>query len=153
MATRSFISIEVPQEYIGKTLKFDRSKFKQRLVDMGKNGYTFTDAKTVNTEEVTITKKYLSIYHHWDSDFLIDVLPKAFNNVDEIINLMLLGDCSSIKIDEVVPYICRNNGNFVEWDEVAPIQCDAVDELPVEDYNFLFKNGKWQWLESSNRFI
>lgn len=152
MATHCYISVEVPQHLIGKTVQFDRSKMKQRLIDIGTSGLEHNEASVLKTQEITINGKYLSIYQHWDSQLLEEILPKTFNNVEDVVNLMLLGDCSSIGVDEISPYICRFNGNMDEWEEVAPQQSSCFAELPMEEYNYIFKDGKWQCLVWSTNF-
>lgn len=146
MATSSYITLEVPQDYIGKTIKLNSTKkLKQKLIDIGDCGYERNDAKVVPVEEITLAKRYITIRNHWDSHNLTNILPKSFPTIEDVINLISLGDCSFICSSVIAPHVCRGEGKYYEWDEVKPEQCDTFDEIPTEDFNFMYSNGKWSY--------
>lgn len=130
MATRSTIVLKIRKEDIGKTLTFDPSKMKKAF----DNKFPF--------EPVTITGEYMEIYHHWDGypDGVGETLLTEFNDYDSILNLMLMGDMSSIVGNSVCSYHGWRN-------EDTPPHFHDSEPSCSEEYLYVFKDGHWHVTE------
>ena len=133
MSTRSSILIEVPDDYIGKTLKYNPIKQEARWRD---------DTITDMSQEVKITKKYLGIYCHHDGypDGVGFSLVNGFNSFEGALNLILGGDCSSICSDRICRYATREGEN---WEYIKPRTLDEIKKVSSDsEYLYVFMEGK-----------
>lgn len=133
MATRSTIVLKVRKEDIGKTLKFNSTKLP--------HGKTYTNEFPFG--EVTIKGEYMEIYHHWDGyiEGVGHTLLTEFGDYDSVLNLLLMGDMSSINGNEVVSYHGWRN------EDVPPRFYDEEPKVK-EEYKYVFKDGEWYVTEA-----
>ena len=132
MATRSTISLKIKETDLGKTMHFDVNnipfgcKYSKECID--------------KVGDVTPSKSYLTIYHHWDGypQGVGKTLVERYNTYESVLNLMLGGDASSINGEEIVQY-CAWRGE--SWEHVQPLQQDNV--CLTEEYAYKFEDGKW----------
>ena len=119
MSTRSNIAIKIKEEDKGKTFKaWNNVNFK-----------------------ISEDTEYLEVYCHFDgylegvgADLLSD-----FNNYDDVFNLIIKGDMSSINDY----YYDRPHEE--DWDDIKPNELKTFDfnkKIP-NDYYYLFENNKW----------
>jgi hypothetical protein len=91
------------------------------------------------------------VYCHFDSYQNLDILINNYNTPDKINELLDMGDIRSLgpTISESEFYIrdCNEDSGYNK----ARIACCISEFLLecVEDYTFLFKNGKWIWRQWS----
>lgn len=99
MSTRCSILIEIPNNLIGQTLKYQKQ-----------DNETSWDKNIDKTEPVKITKKYLGIYCHHDGypNGVGSELVNKYNNFNSALNLILGGDCSSI-VKNLIRYATRES--------------------------------------------
>jgi len=146
MSTRSNIYLKLKQETKGQTLKFN-----PELIKIGyKTEYPIPDV------DVPAAAKYIGIYHHWDG-YLSGVgveLLKNYTDYDKILNLLMMGDMSSI-IREVSSYRGWRNENTPP----TFIESDNLDsrEAKQEEYAYLFDGEQWlvtyeKYIEESDTF-
>ncbi len=135
MATRSYIRVILKEEDRNRDMKFNPEmiKIENTWGDEQLDIEPWTD---INPEG----KDALMIYHHWDGypDGVGETLLSEYNDYDKALNLVLGGDVSTIN-DKYAPYALREGE---EWEDVAPKAVDE-DELTNEDYEYMFKDGKW----------
>lgn len=126
MATRSNIAIKLRKEDIGKTFTFDPSMMAKAF----SNKFPF--------EPVKIRGEYMVVYHHWDGypEGVGATLLAEFNDYNSILNLLLMGDLSSINGDEVVSYHGWRN------EDTPPSFTDEYPEVN-EEYLYVFEDGEW----------
>lgn len=91
-----------------------------------------------------------SIYCHWDGYLEHNgyKLLTAYRTQEQVEALVDLGDLSSLDVtlDKCVAYHRdrgedRDNTKAVRHQSVAAY----MDKLDVQEYNYLFANGKWYW--------
>ena len=113
MSTRCSILIEIPDDLIGQTLKYQKQDNELNW-----------DKNIDKTEPVKITKKYLGIYCHHDGylDGVGSELVNRYNNFNSALNLILGGDCSSI-VRNLVRYATRESE---QWKYINPHSLDII---------------------------
>ena len=142
MSTRCSILIEIPDDLIGQTLKYQRQD----------NEFNWN--KNIDkTEPVKITKKYLGIYCHHDGypNGVGSELVNRYDNFNSALNLILGGDCSSI-FQSYVRYATRETE---DWKWIQPKQSDTIKIVSGDsEYLYLYKPQYNQWyLIMSDIFI
>lgn len=164
MSTRSNIYLKLKDESKGQTIKFDFSKLPT------KNG-EHHDPLEFPIKDVKIPKnaKYMRIYHHWDG-YLSGVgktLLKTYKDYETILNLLVMGDISTIndgvqsyqgwRNEDTPPQFINNSGKIKtsvwskrkkDWVEKYVKVCDESGELQpkealCEEYAYLFDGEKW----------
>lgn len=136
MATRSNISLKLVPNDIGTTRMIDL----QRIYEIFPNTSTLPSNRFV---EVELVKPYITIYHHWDGypDGLGQTLLDVLTNYDDILNVLIGGDCSSINGGIYVPYATQD-----AWYDVKP---EFTDTIPVQrqDFLYVFDWNRW-WVKA-----
>lgn len=140
MSTRASIVLKLKDEDIGKKMKFEPSRLPL--------GITCDMAGVDKVEWVELSKRYIMIYHNYDSypSGMGVYLYYIYNDYDKIINLLLGGNVSSILGTMLMQYICYPDG---VWADEKPIVYDEMPEKE-EDYIYLFESGIWYL--KSNRY-
>ena len=161
MSTRSNIYLKLKDESKGKTIKFDITKLPQ-----GTRG----DGIKYPIKDVKIPKraKYMGIYHHWDgyiSGGVGETLQTHYKDYDTILNLLMMGDISTIN-DGVECYQGWRNEDcpavffgktmkIKRWDRKkndwkdSRVQMEDENGNPDpkkllrEEYAYLFDGEKW----------
>jgi len=160
MSTRSTIIIKVRDEDIGRHLVFESSKLPTEEDDWGIDG---CDDKSIGG--VTIEKKYLAIYCHFDGhlDRLGKTLNEKYTDYETVLNLVVGGDVSYILKNSILRYATRNDGFKLQnkvvvqkdstWEELKPSQKDSLecfcDSKCMNDFVYLFENG-WSYCTFNN---
>ena len=126
MSTRASIVLKLKDEDIGKKMKFEPSRLPL--------GITCDMAGVDKVEWVELSKRYIMIYHNYDSypSGMGVYLYYIYNDYDKIINLLLGGNVSSILGTMLMQYICYPDG---VWADEKPIVYDEMPEKE-EDWNF-----------------
>lgn len=140
MSTRSSILIEIPDDLIGQTLKYQRQDNELNW-----------DKDIDKTEPVEITKKYLGIYCHHDGypNGVGKELVDRYDNFNVVLNLILGGDCSSI-VKNLVRYATRESE---QWKYIHPHPLDIIKKVSGDsEYLYIFKDSKW-YLHLDKYFI
>lgn len=140
MSTRSSILIEVPDEYIGQSLRYYSTRHE---------GDWDNDTIDDMSQKVTITKKYLGIYCHFDGypDGVGRELANNYDSFKESFNLILGGDCSSICNKELRRYATREGE---KWEYIQPRQLDKIRKVSDDsEYLYIFTRGHWHLFENS----
>lgn len=131
MSTRSSILIQIPDEYIGKTFKYQKVPFEVTW-----------DLDTDLTESVTFIKLFAGIYCHHDGypDGVGKELIEHYNTFESAFNLILGGDCSSI-VGDYVRYATQKSE---DWKHIQPHQFDKIQKVSSDSqYVYVFKNNRW----------
>ena len=93
MSTRSNIYLKLKSETKGKTLKFDFDKLPRG------NGEIHGELE-FPIKDVTIPQdaEYIGVYHHWDGYItgLGQTLLESYTDYDTILNMLIMGDLSTI---------------------------------------------------------
>lgn len=93
MSTRSNIYLKLKDESKGQTIKFDFSKLPRE------HGEQHAELE-FPIKDVTIPQdaEYIGIYHHWDGYItgVGDTLLEGYTDYDTILNLLVMGDISTI---------------------------------------------------------
>ena len=137
MATRSNIYLKLKDESKGQTLKFDINKLPGGNSPQNAHEYPIKDVK------IPENANYIGIYHHWDGypEGVGATLKRDYTDYDKILNLLMMGDMSSIN-DGVTSYQGWRNEDtpprFIKSKTLPPRK--AVQE----EYAYLFKNGEWK---------
>lgn len=134
MSTRSNIYLKLKDESKGQTIKFDKAKLPAPLAD-----------DNFETPNLTIPQdaNFIGVYHHWDG-YISGVGKTLFENYKDyetILNLLALGDLSSINGDITAYHAWRN--------EDTPPTFYTNKTLPAkqavqEEYAYLFDGKKWK---------
>lgn len=138
MATRAMIYVKVNEEDIGKEMKADLDKVKDKLSSRLTLGAIDNQIGSVKLG------KYVGIYHHWDGypSGVGETLLNEYNDYESALNLVLLGDESTIN-ESLHPYM-GNNGE--EWEHCKPmvIDSDGIGDT-LENFDYLFSDGSWKF--------
>ena len=106
MSTNSTIVLKLNPEDVGRIKKCNLTKCKVKKRKMF-SSETLPRMDLIGRviKEVELSKPYIEIYHHWDGypSGLGKWLQKHYSKYDDVLNLLLIGKCSTI-IDGVVPY-------------------------------------------------
>lgn len=142
MSTRCSILVEIPENLIGQTIKYQRQDNELNW-----------DKNIDKTEPVKITKKYLGTYCHHDGypNGVGSELVNRYDNFNSTLNLVLGGDCSSI-VKDLVRYATRE---CEDWKWIQPKQLDTIKTVSEDsEYLYLYKPQHNQWyLVMSDIFI
>ena len=152
MSTNATIVLKLRREDIGHFKKCDVQKCNistERIFGSLPNMGFIRD----KVKNVKLSKPYIKIYHHWDGfpNTLGEWLKEHYRSYQDVLNLMLVGDCSSI-IDGVIPYIGFDDDR--EWAENKP---ELLDEIPKCWYNYQYlavidpdnpEKVKWYWRDN-----
>lgn len=132
MSTRSNIYLRLNQETKGKTIKFNPDLIEDDYVT------NFPIPKVKIPKDVN----FIGIYHHYDGYIsgVGETLQNEYNDYDKILNLLIMGDMSTIN-DGVLSYRGWRGENtppsFYTEKELT------VEQALKEEYAYLFDNGKW----------
>lgn len=136
MATRANILVKVKDSDLGEVIKFDPS--------FVPGGYSWNEEFIGLLQPIVLEKNFIGIYHHWDSypEGLGNILERKFNTYREVLNLMCIGDCSSICQGRLDSYVLWRGE---DWSTSKPKQSDNDGDLcsSRNDYYYLFENGQW----------
>ena len=136
MATRSMIWVKINSEDFGKTMMTDTSKLPMLDFNYPCVEYTIPIPKEGN-------ELWLGIYCHWDGypEGVGAKLLQSYNTYETILNLVLLGDCSSIVNDVISYHNWRNEDHNIRVEYGHPKGNTGID------YTYYFDNGKWSYSE------
>jgi hypothetical protein len=143
MSTRSCVIIKVRPSDIGTTKSFDKNLVK--VEERGWEEYEQADAD--KSAPVEIKEKYIGIYCHFDGypKGVGAALKEHFNTYEDVLNLVLGGDCSVISDEYIKRYATRKGE---EWKYLAPKQTSDAkameDIFDWSDYAYLFDDGVWK---------
>ena len=100
MATRSMIWVKIRPEDFGKTMMADTDKLPMLNFNYPCEEYTIPTPKEDDHGNL-----WLGIYCHWDGypDGVGAELKENYSTYEDILNLILLGDCSCI-VEDVISY-------------------------------------------------
>lgn len=156
MSTRCAIILKVNDNDINKRRKFSIKKLKKSFPDIEIMNWDNYGEQTCNDKckEVKLNKSYIGIYCHSDGyiDGVGEVLKKNFKNYDDILNLIVGGDCSCVWFDCIRRYANRSTE---EWKWLMPKKSNKVEDIEKSidhEYSYLFENGKWKvkhWCETN----
>lgn len=153
MSTRSRIAIVLKEEDKGKKL-FPKTELLYGVLDHSEN-------ENPILHESVFEKGIVSIYHHWDGypDGVGVTLMKHYNDYEKVLNLMLMGDASTINPDSDTDKITfYNYWRNEDWSDVHPFQHNTVEELKKcvrngwEEYLYIYQpneDGKYEWYVTS----
>jgi hypothetical protein len=129
------IYVKIKKEDFGKTMVADTTKLPSELLN---NNFPNFEKVTIPTPLKDDTL-YIGIYCHFDGypSGVGKELKKKFNDYEKALNLVLLGDCSSI-IDGIQTYHNRDNEDYN-----ITITNEIENSWDIE-YNYIFENGKWK---------
>lgn len=158
MSTNSCVILKVRKQDIGKNIMFDESLLPVKLKDWRLediDGKIWRDESGKNLcEPIVINSQYIGIYCHWDG-YLNGVgkcLLKNFKNYNQVLDLIVGGDCVSIIRDEVRHFANRNEE---KWEHIAPEQnnnkLELVDNFVGRwaEYAYVFDENKGGWFYST----
>ena len=158
MSTRSNIYLKLKEETKGTTLKFDPAKLPQP------EGDREFPIKDINVPQ---DAKYLKIYHHWDgyTTGVGATLNEHYKDYDTILNLLTMGDMSSIngtitsyqgwRNENTPPRFFGDKVKVRHWDskkDKVVIRTEKItdkngmlkaDKAICEEYAYLFDGEKW----------
>ena len=135
MSTRCSILIEIPDKYIKRIFRYNSSMFNEEDWD--------NETCDEKSEDVSIKKKYLGIYCHFDGypDGVGKELVNNYLNFSKAFNLILGGDCSVILDNRVRRYATREGE---KWKYIQPRQLDKIQKVSDDsEYLYIFKDSKW----------
>lgn len=143
MSTRSCIILKLRESDINKKKQFAFTKLPVPL--KGWDAYHEETAKEFS-KQVRLNKPYIGIYCHSDGypSGVGKVLKEKFTNYDDILNLIVGGDCSFVWFDGVRHYANRPNES---WEWIKPTKEDSPIEIVKQidnEYAYLFENGEWK---------
>ena len=167
MSTRANICVEIPASEIGKTFKFRQFSFKvmKEVYKKCKDGLHRTmheEAEIVPRPDLIPTKKYVTIFHHWDSypvsktGYGLGMSLLAVDSFEKAINLVAGGDISHFHWSEYYGAIellhqqakdyCKTKVKREKY-----IQQSLHDYLPEqsdepvarEAWGYLFRDNQW----------
>lgn len=141
MATRATITVMVPEEYVGKTIVFDKNKLHTIAGHLQKiNGkFTAVPHECKEREPMKITGKYITIYNHSDGypSSLGEILTKYYSDIDGLLNLIAGGFISGIYENYY--------DSFIDNDALEPYTAYQTEQNPglEQAWAYLWNNGKW----------
>ena len=140
MATRSLIWLKIKPDDFGKTLHSDISILPNPI----EGEHELNKAVHIPSNPLNDIL-YLGIYCHWDGypDGVGKELQNKFNTYEKVLNLILLGDCSSI-IEEISPY------HIWRGEELIVRRVDGGKPAATEGYNYIFDGESWTCNETIN---
>lgn len=135
MSTRGRIFIKLRTEDKGKDLRIDINKVPLEHPKFREEYFT-----AIHIEKET---NYLSIYNHWDSycnNGLGQVLQESFHSYEEVLNLILGGNTSSLIGKYYRPY--ADEGDYFMQ---APKQHNEINSKDIERVDFIYLYDDCQW--------
>lgn len=150
MATRSNIFLKLNQTEINHPgLKADKAFAMSHNID--EKVYD-TKMTPVKTDKDT---KYLGIYCHFDGypEYMGALLTQHYNNYNDILNLVLCGDTSSIDEKSTETYVRRGERWTKDpekgvYHSVAPKALPEIKELSGDtEFIYLFEDNRWKFTE------
>ena len=160
MSTNSTIVLKLKPEDVGRIKRCDTNKIPVKK----KKTYRYEILPNMDILNDVLKgvklPEYLEIYHHFDGypTYLGEYLNKHYNTYEKVLNLVLIGDVSSI-IHGVVPYIGFSNSREKGWEKRKWEDNRAYksDNLPDQTQQYQYyavpdeKNPdkvKWFWREN-----
>lgn len=140
MSTNANIIVKVKKSDIGLVALYDAKK-----LDVPESHWD--DLFNGIEENVKITNEYIGIYCHWDG-YIAGVgyaLKEHFKTYEKALNLVLGGSCSYIDDDGSIMRYATRKGE--KWDSLQPKQSDNPISLANQEFNYLFEDGCWKWLD------
>lgn len=124
MSTRCSIIVKLEKKDLGKDFLVNHANDKPSIF------HTYID------------KPYISIYIHHDG-YLSGVGQDIIDNLDsyeKALKFVLQGDMTEFDY----PYTEYRNESY---ENNKPNAYDKLDECPMQEYNYLFDNGEWKYME------
>lgn len=134
MSTRSNIYLKLNNESKGQTIKLDKTKLPSPLVN-----------DVFETPDLTIPQdaNFIGVYHHWDG-YVTGVGKTLFENYKDyetILNLLVLGDFSTINGDITAYHAWRNENTPPKFYTDKTL---SAKKAVREEYAYLFDGKKWK---------
>ena len=140
MSTNANIIVKVKKSDIGLVALYDAKK-----LDVPESHWD--DLFNGIEEKVNIDNEYIATYCHWDG-YIAGVgyaLKEHFKTYEKALNLVLGGSCSYIDDDGKIMRFATRKGE--KWDILQPKQSDNPISLAKQEFNYLFEDGSWKWLD------
>ena len=140
MSTTSMIWVKVREEDFGKVLTADITKLPNPVTDMN---FPCKPVKIHSNPGGNIL--YMGIYCNFDgySSGVGKELMTKFTTYEQVLNLILLGECSYI-IDDIRTYHnWRNEDLHIRYAEFGKPKS-------TQDFFYLFEDGKWSTIPGDN---
>ena len=163
MSTNAVIMVKINDSDNGKMLSLKKDLLPFPILDKEvdyklmfnkatKEDYekAFKEVNMKAFRNIKLIGNYIAIYHHWDGypTALGRELLDNYNSYEKALNLMALGNCSSImsggfngKPNFITPYALSNNDKD-PWNEEKPTFLNAATEWQ-EQYTYVFENNQW----------
>ena len=172
MSTRSNIYLKLKEETKGTTIKFDPTKLPQPEGEC-----------TFKIKDVVVPKdaKFMRIYHHWDgyTSGVGATLNEYYKDYDTILNLLAMGDMSSIndritsyqgwRNEDTPPKFLGDTAISKRWNKKKGKSVERVVKITTkngklsakyairEEYAYLFDGEKWlvsffRYNEKTNKY-
>ncbi len=106
-----------------------------------------------------------SIYLHWDGDSAGATLVEHYDTIEKATQLIKLGNLSSLGAEigrkhdfdgPYIPEVCtaygRDRGERSQQAERFDNKAEFLEDGDVQQYNYLFENGKWTVSEYDRGF-
>lgn len=116
------------------------------------------DGGTISLDEISkipatkLDGKFAVIYHHWDGypEALGKTLLNEFDTYEKALNLITLGDISTVNEEKIYPYFLRT-GKFDENESMLARVVDDEADLNETGIVYLFRNGEWLYSDFKTR--
>lgn len=139
MSTNAHIVVRVRKEDLGTKKKFS-SEITPTIDWIVTNGYYKLPNGKEKSKEVELTRSYIGVHHHWDSDTIGGLLSRFHNTYEKALNLVLGGHISYTEGDKICHYANRKGER---WQDIMPRQTNEI-----EDFNhhivYLFDYDHWK---------
>ena len=167
MSTNAFLFVHIPKEHDGKTVIFNSKLLPKGIVLHSPDIFDNAPVSVDKIQRIVLKEGFLRIYVHWDGDPLgtvADELVQHYNNFEKALNLLCLGDISSLNTAParksgggldmtkhiITPYILRNRKTD-SWNDVKPCSVKSLRTASM-DYNYLFTDGEWLVMNGKKDF-
>jgi hypothetical protein len=156
MSTNCCIILKVRDTDKGKLLSFNKSKLPLVLKNwkaFDKNNNLIWDRTGIDTTNpIMVNSDFIAIYCHWDGykDGVGKTLKRCFKSYDEVMNLILGGDCSEIAFKGIIHYA---NKEYADWEDIKPGQANTKSGLYSQyggQFVYYFDEKEWWYKKDHN---
>lgn len=137
MSTNAMIWVKIKPSDFGRKISTNEYLLKNPIIENNYSGFQEFQIPQNPINDIL----YLGIYCHSDGyfEFVGDELLEKFNTYDEALNLVSLGDCSTI-VDYLRPYKNWNNE-----EHKITFQMGCPPELSRYCYTYIFDEENFGW--------
>lgn len=171
MSTPMTLMLRVKDEHIGQITIFDEAGlpkgFRTSVDPSLLSSPSGRWLKKKNIRPITIKGQYIKIYVHWNGypEDNTDIL-SCFDSYDKVLNLLLLGNCSSLCSKDaqypprfrkvkvlssdklIVPYLMQPDRPYDE--KVLPVFAKSDRPIPGTEYSYKFEGNQW-WARKNGK--